>query len=57
MPIAWHHNKWWNFCMSEDEKKKQIQFLLKKCEVCVNVYTCKCLKQFTTYYNSNYLYL
>ena len=21
MPIAWHHKKLWNFCMSEDDKK------------------------------------
>ena len=23
MPIAWHTKKWWNFCMSENEKKKK----------------------------------
>ena len=22
IPIAWHPKKWWNFCMSEDEKKE-----------------------------------
>ena len=22
MPIAWHLKRWWNFCMSEDQKKK-----------------------------------
>ena len=22
MPIAWHPKRFWNFCMSEDEKKK-----------------------------------
>ena len=22
MPIAWHTKRWWNFCMSENEKKK-----------------------------------
>ena len=21
IPIAWHPKRWWNFCMSEDEKK------------------------------------
>ena len=21
MPIAWHRKRWWNFCISEDEKK------------------------------------
>ena len=23
MPKAWHFKLWWNFCMSEDEKKKK----------------------------------
>ena len=22
MPIAWHPKRWWDFCMSEDEKKE-----------------------------------
>ena len=22
MPIAWHPSRWWNWCMSEDEKKE-----------------------------------
>ena len=22
MPIAWHPSRWWNWCMSEDEKKR-----------------------------------
>ena len=22
MPIAWHPKKWWNFWMSEDDKKE-----------------------------------
>ena len=22
MPIAWHLNRWWDCCMSEDEKKE-----------------------------------
>ena len=22
MPIAWPPKRWWNFCMSEDEKKE-----------------------------------
>ena len=21
MPAAWHPKRWWNFCMSEDQKK------------------------------------
>ena len=23
MPGAWHPKRWWNFCLSEDEKKKK----------------------------------
>ena len=22
MPIAWHPKRWWNFCMSEDERRE-----------------------------------
>ena len=22
MPIAWYPKRWWGFCMSEDEKKR-----------------------------------
>ena len=22
MPVAWHPNRWWDFCVSEDEKKE-----------------------------------
>ena len=22
MPIVWHPKRWWDFCMSEDEKKE-----------------------------------
>ena len=22
MPITWHPKRWWNLCMSEDEKKE-----------------------------------
>ena len=22
MSVAWHPKRWWNFCMSEDEKKE-----------------------------------
>ena len=24
----WNSKRWWNFCMSEDEKKEKKQFLL-----------------------------
>ena len=23
MAIAWHPNRWWNFCMSENDKKER----------------------------------
>ena len=29
MPIAWPSKRWWDWCVSEGEKKKWIQFLLK----------------------------
>ena len=22
MPVAWHTNRWWDWCVSEDEKKE-----------------------------------
>ena len=22
MPVAWHHERWWDFCMTENEKKR-----------------------------------
>ena len=22
MPVAWYPDRWWNWCMSEDEKKE-----------------------------------
>ena len=35
MPIAWHPNRWWNFSVSEDEKKNL--FFLRYCKsVCWN---------------------
>ena len=26
IPIAWHSSRWWNWCMSEDEKKEKENF-------------------------------
>ena len=26
MPGAWHPKRWWNFCLSEDEKKRNRTF-------------------------------
>ena len=22
MPVAWHPNKWWDWCLSEDDRKE-----------------------------------
>ena len=41
MPTAWHPVRWWNVCMSEDEKKKWIQRLLSNS---FNVYNLRGLK-------------
>ena len=30
MPIAWHPKIWWNFCVSKDEKKKEIELIFTK---------------------------
>ena len=31
MPLAWHPNRWWNFCMSEDEKNEAEPIFNEKC--------------------------
>ena len=31
MPVAWHPNRWWNFCMSEDEKKEAEPIFNEQC--------------------------
>ena len=28
MPIAWHPSRWWDWCMSEEEKKEKENFFL-----------------------------
>ena len=33
MPVAWHSTRWWDWCMSEDDKMKQKQFLLMKINI------------------------
>ena len=30
MPVVWHPNRWWNFCVSEDEKKEIEQNFIEK---------------------------
>ena len=42
MPIAWHPKRWWNYCMSEHEKK-EIEIEPK---YAFNVYNLEVLKHF-----------
>ena len=38
MHIAWHPKRWWNFCMSEDEKKrKRTNFYWGVVKACVSI--------------------
>ena len=47
MLVARHARKWWNFCMSEDEKKKkQNQFLLSNAFNASLVYNIEVLERF-----------
>ena len=49
MPIAWHPKRWWNFCMSEDEKKEIKQIFTNKCFQCTSaVYNMEVSVNFTT---------
>ena len=31
MPVAWYPKRWWNFCMSEDEKNDIDPIFTEKC--------------------------
>ena len=35
MPIAWHPKRWWDFCMSEDEKKEIEPIFTEWCFKCI----------------------
>ena len=41
MTIAWHPKRWWNFCMSGDEKKKKKKeiepIFIESCFQCIQV--------------------
>ena len=37
MSVAWHPKTWWDWFVSEDEKKKQVQCLLKSYKSVINV--------------------
>ena len=45
--IAWYPSRWWNFCMSKDEKK-QNQFLLSNAFNASVVYDMEVLEHFDT---------
>ena len=49
MSVVWHPKKWWNFCMSEDEKNKLNQLLLSNV---YNAYNLRVLKHFAPSYSS-----
>ena len=37
MPVAWHPNRWWDWCMSEDEKKEIDSMFIEELKKCVLV--------------------
>ena len=36
-PVAWHPSKWWDWCMSEDEKKEIDPMFIEDLVKCVSV--------------------
>ena len=46
MPIAWHPNRWWNFCMLKDEKKETTIFTEGLLRCALVVYNMGLLKHF-----------
>ena len=30
MPVAWHSNRWWDWCVSEDQKKEIDSMFIKE---------------------------
>ena len=44
MPIVWHPSRWWDFCVSEDEKKEIDPMFIE--ELFVVVYNMEVLKHF-----------
>ena len=48
MPIAWHPSRWWDCCVSEDEKKETDPMFIKELWKCVLVvYNTRVLGHFT----------
>ena len=37
MPVAWHPNRWWDWCVSEDEKKEMDPMFIEELKKCVSV--------------------
>ena len=48
MPIVWHPKRWWNFCMSKNEKKEIELILLSNAFNASIVYNIEILKYFST---------
>ena len=47
MPVAWHPNRWWDWCMSEDGMKKIDPMFIEELKKCVSVvYNMRVLKHF-----------
>ena len=45
IPIVWHPKRWWNFCLSEDEKKEVEPIFIVRLQKCASVVI---LKDFRT---------
>ena len=46
MPLGWHPDKWWDWCMSEDEKKEIDPSFIQDLQKCLSlVYKLGVLKQ------------
>ena len=58
MPVAWHPDRWWDRCKSEEIDPMFIEELWKCVLIvyfyegknCTKIYTRKCLKQFSSCY-------
>ena len=47
MPVAWHLKRWWDWCMSEDEKKEINLMFIEELQKCASViYNIRVLKHF-----------
>ena len=46
MPVAWPPKRWYDWCVSDDKKKKLNQLLLKSCKSVSVVYNMEVLKHF-----------